>query len=122
MPCNVNERLSPHHTHHSQIIRSPVRLWAAVWCSSVGSTWTLELRELDGNTPLGRVRDWISSGVPISQPEPTALAYQLLAARGLRLYHQSTGWGTRSRHCLGYVCADTTAQLAKCGVSLRKLS
>ena len=119
MPCN----LSQHHTDHLQIISSPVRLWAAVWCSSVGSTWTLELRELDGNTPLGRVRDWISSGVPISQPEPTALAYQLLTARELRLYRQSIGWGTRSRHFLGYVmCRYHTAQLAKCGVSLRKLS
>ncbi len=123
MPHNVNERLSPHHTHHSQIIRSPVRVWAAVWCSSVGSTWTLELRELDDNTPLGRVRDWISSGVPISQPEPTALAYQLLAARGLRLYHLI--------HWLGYPQPTFpwlrprrhhTAQLAKCGLSLRNLS
>jgi hypothetical protein len=28
---------------------------------------------------------WISSGVPVSQPEPDALAPELLAARGLRL-------------------------------------
>jgi hypothetical protein len=127
MPGNVNGRLWQHHMDHSQIIRSasltPVRLWAAVWCSSVGSTWTLELRELDDNTRLGSIRDWISSSVPISQPEPTALAYQLLAARGLRLYSESTGWGTRSRHCVGYVCAETTQHSSpNAVVSLRKLS
>lgn len=76
MPCHVNERLSQHHTDHPQIISSPVRVWAAVWCSSVGPTWTLELSELDGNT--GRVRDWISSGVLLaaSQHRPAVTQAQ----------------------------------------------
>ena len=34
----------------------------AVWCRSVGTSWTLELRGLDRDTALGTVRDWISSG------------------------------------------------------------
>jgi anti-anti-sigma factor len=80
---------------------------AAVWCSSVGSTWTLELRQLDSDTGLGQVTEWISSGVPVSQPEPSALVHELLAARGLRLIHASADPGTRSRRCVGYVCADT---------------
>jgi hypothetical protein len=49
------------------------------------------------------------SSVPVCQPEPdAALAYELLAARGLRLIRESsTGSGTRSRHRIGHVCADT---------------
>lgn len=42
-------------------------------------------RALDRDTPLGTMAGWISSGVPVSQPEPDALAPELLAARGLRL-------------------------------------
>ncbi len=56
--------------------------------------------------------DWISSGVPISQPEPEALARQLLAERGLQLFRDSSaGPGTRSRRGIGYVCGD--AELIK---------
>lgn len=86
---------------------TPALLLAAVWCSSVGSTWTLELRELDRDTGLGKVVEWISSGVPVRYPEPSALACELLAARGFRLVRESADPGNRSRRCLGYVCADT---------------
>lgn len=75
---------------------------AAVWCRSVGASWTLELHELDG-----AIVDWISSGVPISQPEPDALASGLLAERGLHLFcDPSAGPCTRSRHGIGYSCQD----------------
>jgi anti-sigma B factor antagonist len=90
-----------------QLPVTPTPVLAAAWCSSVGSTWTLELRELVGDTGLGKVTDWISSGVPVSHPEPTTLAHELLAARGLRLLHASADAGTRSRRRIGYVCADT---------------
>ncbi|MGH3781586.1 MAG: hypothetical protein ACRDRO_13420 [Pseudonocardiaceae bacterium] len=84
---------------------------AAVWCRSVGSAWTLELRELDRDTPLGTTRDWISSGVPISQPAPPeTLARALLAEHGLHLVHDpSTDPGTHTRHGIGYVRATTAA-------------
>lgn len=84
-----------------------MRLLEAVWCSSMGPTWTLELREVDGDTGIEEATDSISSGVPILQPEPTALAHKLLAARGLWLLCESTGPGTRGRRWLGYVCAST---------------
>ncbi|MGH3794232.1 MAG: hypothetical protein ACRDSP_05020 [Pseudonocardiaceae bacterium] len=81
---------------------------AALWCRSVGTSWTLELHELDGGTALGAIMDWISSGVPISQPEPEALARELLAERGLELFcDSSAGPGTHSRHGIGYVSANT---------------
>lgn len=74
-----------------------------VWCCSVGTTWTLELRELDRDDALV---DWISSGVPVSQPVPDALAGELLAERGLRLFRASGDPGTGSRHRIGYVYAE----------------
>lgn len=84
----------------------------AVWCRSVGTSWTLELHELDGGTASGAIVDWISSGVPISQPEPEALGRELLAERGLHLFRDpSTGPWTRSRYGIGYVCRD--AELIK---------
>ena len=62
---------------------------AAVWCRSVGTSWTLELHQLDEGGPgRGRVVDWVSSGVPISQPQPDALARELLAERGLALFRR----------------------------------
>ncbi len=79
---------------------------AVVWCCSVGATWTLELRELSHDDALGMIVDWISSGVPVSQPVPHALTGELLAARGLQLFHTSVGPGTGSRHRIGYVCTD----------------
>jgi anti-anti-sigma factor len=45
--------------------------------------------------------------VPVSHPEPTALAHELLAAHGLRLVHAPANLGTRSRRCVGYVGAET---------------
>jgi hypothetical protein len=81
---------------------------AAVWCRSVGATWTLELHELDSVMTLGALVDWISSGVPTSQPQPDdALAHQLLADRGLHLYPDSAASpSTHSRSSIGYVNAD----------------
>lgn len=106
-----SQHIARHHPDRSPITTpgtvTPTPVLAAVWCTSVGSTWTLELRELDGDPGFGRVVDWISSGVPVSQPEPSVLASELLAARGLRLLRESADLGTRSRRCLGYVCANT---------------
>lgn len=79
----------------------------ALWCRSVGTSWTLELYELGPGMAPGRIMDWISSGVPISQPEPDALARELLAARGLHLFRDSSaGPCTDSRHGIGYACRD----------------
>jgi hypothetical protein len=85
---------------------------AAVWCRSVGTSWTLELHELDDGTTSGKITDWVSSGVPIAQPEPEALANELLAERGLQLFRDSSaGPCTHSRQGIGYVCED--AELIK---------
>jgi hypothetical protein len=80
----------------------------AVWCCSVGATWTVELYELDAGATLGSLADWISSGVPTSQPEPEeASVRMLLADRGLNLYPDSAvGPCGHSRRCIGYVCGD----------------
>ena len=43
------------------------RVLVAVWCRSVGTTWILELHVLDPGMTLGKLVDWISSGVPTSQ-------------------------------------------------------
>lgn len=84
------------------------RVLAAVWCRSVGTSWTLELHALRRGTARGVVVDWISSGVPITQPEPDALACELLAARGLHLFGDSSaGPGAPCRREIGYVCGDT---------------
>jgi hypothetical protein len=71
----------------------------AVWCRSVGTTWTLELHERASGMTLGMLVDWISSGVPTSQPQPDyASAHQLLSNRGLHLYPDSAaGPCTHSR-------------------------
>ena len=90
----------------------------AVWCRSVGTSWTLELHELDGGAASETIVDWISSGVPISQPEPDALARELLAERGLHLFcDPSAGPWTRSRYGIGYVCRD--AELIKLAHAVR---
>ena len=79
----------------------------AVWCRSVGASWTLELHELGRGMALRTIMDWISSGVPISQPEPEALAHELLAERGLQLFRDSSaGPGAYSRRGIGYVCRN----------------
>lgn len=79
---------------------------AAVWCCSVGTSWTLELHQLSRGMTLV---DWISSGVPISQPEPPEeLARTLLTERGLQLYGDSlTGPCTGTRRSIGYASSDT---------------
>ncbi|MGH4022238.1 MAG: hypothetical protein ACREX8_22310 [Gammaproteobacteria bacterium] len=73
----------------------------------MGGTWTLELHELDRGTTLGTMVDWISSGVPVSQPEPGELAHELLAERDLHLFSDSSvGPSTHSRRGIGYVCSQ----------------
>lgn len=91
---------------------------AAAWCCSVGTTWTLELHELLQNMQLGPVVDWISSGIPVTQPRPDRLTCDLLATRGLWLFPDpSPDSRTNSRHRIGYVCADaeliTLAELVR---------
>ena len=84
----------------------------AAWCRSVGTFWTLELHRLDGGTASGIIADWITSSVPISQPEPHALTRELLAERGLHLFQDFfADPGTQHRHRIGYVC--TNAELIK---------
>lgn len=85
----------------------PAPVLIAAWCRSVGTTWTLEVRQLHRDSALGTIMDWISSGVPVSQPAPDALAHTLLAARGLRLIRVScAGPRTRPRQRIGYVSTD----------------
>ena len=81
---------------------------AVVWCRSVGTSWTLELHQLRRGTPYTTLTDWISSGVPITQPEPPeALARQLLAERGLWLFRDSfAGPCTGTRRGVGYAAGD----------------
>jgi hypothetical protein len=83
-------------------------LTAAMWCSSVGTTWTLELHTWARRTAYGTLVDWISSGIPITQPVPAnRLARELLTERGLYLLVDSTVEpNADSRHGIGYVCAD----------------
>jgi hypothetical protein len=59
------------------------------------------------NTALTLV-DWISSGVPITQPQPPeTLARELLTQRGLHLFPNATaGPATGSRRGIGYATAD----------------
>ena len=93
-------------TSHHPTAAAPVLV--AAWCRSVGTFWTLELHRVDGGTAAGTIVDWITSGVPISQPEPHALTRELLAERGLHLFEDSSADpGTQQhRHRIGYVCAD----------------
>ncbi|MDQ4032005.1 MAG: hypothetical protein M3332_06950 [Actinomycetota bacterium] len=100
---------------HSAVARDdvtaalPAPALAAVWCCSVGATWTVELHEFDCDAALGPIVDWISSGVPISEPEPTAaLARELLTERGFQLIPDSSaGPSSLHRHGIGYACHDT---------------
>ncbi|MGB9281581.1 MAG: hypothetical protein WCB57_16090 [Pseudonocardiaceae bacterium] len=83
------------------------RVLAAVWCRSVGTSWTLELHKLRRGTALGPVVEWINSGLPISQPAPHALARPLLAQRGLQLFRDPSAVpGTHNRHRIGYACRN----------------
>ncbi|MGH3784048.1 MAG: hypothetical protein ACRDRO_26385 [Pseudonocardiaceae bacterium] len=56
----------------------------------MGVSWILELYELGCGTTPGVIRDWITSGVPISQPTPEDLVSELLADRGLQLFRDSS--------------------------------
>jgi hypothetical protein len=96
----------------SDDVAAAARVLVAVWCRSVGASWTLELHELGSGMAPGKIMGWISSGVPIFQPEPEALARDLLAERGLQLFQDpSAGPGTLSRRGIGYVCRN--AELIK---------
>lgn len=77
---------------------------AVVWCRSVGTFWTLELHQLGRGTPHTTLLAWISSGVPITEPEPSqAMARTLLAEHGLRLFSDSfAGPCTGTRRGIGY--------------------
>ncbi|HSZ30385.1 MAG TPA: hypothetical protein VK784_11615, partial [Pseudonocardiaceae bacterium] len=91
----------------SDDVTGVVPVLVAVWCRSVGTSWTLELHQPSCGTLPMMLVDWISSGVPISQPEPEALAEELLAERGLRLFRDSAaGPCTRNRRGIGYVVRD----------------
>lgn len=85
----------------------PAPVWTALWCCSVGLTWTLELRRFSSDTGLGALVNGISSGVPVTQPVPDALAAQLLDACGLWLFRDGLpGPATGSRYRIGYVSTD----------------
>lgn len=86
---------------------APAPVLTAVWCCSVGTTWVLELRELDRDARLGPIVDWISSGVPVTEPKPDALTKDLLTTRGLHFFlDPSTDPHIGTRHRIGYACAD----------------
>jgi hypothetical protein len=91
----------------------------AAWCRSVGTFWTLELHRVDDGTACGTIVDWITSGIPISQPEPHTLTRELLADRGLHLFeHSPADPGTHQhRHRIGYVCSN--AELIKLAYLVR---
>ncbi len=110
--ATVTDRKSTLERPTSGYVAAAARVLIAVWCRSVGTSWTLELHEYGVGTAPGRVVDWISSGVPISQPEPDTLVRDLLAARRLHLFGDSSaGPGTHSRCGIGYVCEN--AELIK---------
>jgi anti-sigma B factor antagonist len=95
----------PDATTSDNVIPAPVL--TVLLCCSVGSIWALELREFDPGTGLGALIDWISSGVPVTQPEPDTQAHELLAARGLWLFRDSSARSlVGSRHRIGYACSD----------------
>jgi len=89
-------------------VATGARMLVVVWCCSVGTTWTVELHEPGPGAILGTLVDWISSGVPTSQPQPDEpLAHKLLADYGLHLYPDSAaGPCTHSRSSIGYVSGD----------------
>lgn len=83
-------------------------VFAASWCCSVGATWTVELRSVDGATK-GRPAEWICSGVPTQQPAPDRQTGDLFRERGLLLFPvdpvdpAESPPRTRSRRLIGYV-------------------
>lgn len=95
--------------NHAHGAATPVGVAAgvltAVWCRSVGTSWTLELHKPGGGGALGTITDWIPSGVPISHPEPPeALARELLTQRGLLLFGDTSARPcSYNRRGIGYV-------------------
>lgn len=86
---------------------------AVSWCCSVGTTWTLELRAVGGQSdaaPIGPVLDWICSGVPTELPAPEPDTEDMLGERELRLFPDAEPLEpdprTRSRRLVGYVTRD----------------
>lgn len=74
----------------------------------MGSTWTVELRPHHPHGALGSIVDWISSGIPISDPPPTALTPALLTQHGFTLFPDRTCTPhTTGRHSIGYVSPDS---------------
>ena len=86
-------------------------VFTASWCCSVGMTWTVELRSIDGGIQ-GRPVEWIGSGVPTQQPAPDRMAADLLRERGLLFFPiesvdpVESPPRTRSRRLMGYVTRD----------------
>jgi hypothetical protein len=83
-------------------------VYTASWCCSVGTTWTVELRSVD-EAALGRLVEWIGSGVPTQQPAPEYQTADLLRERELLLYPVDPANPpprTRSRRLIGYVTRD----------------
>jgi hypothetical protein len=89
-------------------------VFAASWCCSVGTTWTVELRSVD-HAAQGRPAEWICSGVPTQQPAPEHQAADLLGQRGLLLFPvdpvdpldaAESPPRIRSRRLIGYVTRD----------------
>jgi hypothetical protein len=89
----------------------------AVLCASVGATWTVELHEFDPDTRLGPLVEWISTGVPNTQPEPDEpLVREMLADRGFHLYPDpDAGPSTENRRSIGYVYGDLGDQTGESG-------
>ena len=87
-------------------VAQPATVLTASWCCSVGSTWALLLCEHD--FPLRAApNEWISSGVPITEPAPDSLADELLAQHGYRLFNDpDTSQRARSVRRLGFVSRD----------------
>ncbi len=85
-------------------------VFIATWCRTVGTTWTLELREPDRGTLAGQPVDWICSGVPITLPAPDGLAEDLLVERGLLLHRDAAAPAGDTapplRGAIGHVTAE----------------
>jgi hypothetical protein len=83
-------------------------VFIASWCCSVGATWTVELRPVDGAIQ-GPPVEWICSGVPTQQPLPERQTADLLRERDLLLFPADPVEPvprTRSRRLIGYVTRD----------------
>lgn len=99
-------------------------VFAASWCCSVGTTWTVELRSLDREAQ-GRPAEWIYSGVPTQQPPPERQTADLLRERGLLLFPvepadpEQSPPRSRSRRPIGYVTRNP--ELMRLALALAKV-